>query len=452
MGDIVVFKEPTEEQVDLIKRTVAKGATNDELALFLYQAKRTGLDPLLRQIHAVKRWSEGREVMAIQTGIDGYRLIADRTERYTPGRATTFEHDDNGKLVSATAFIKKLVAGEWHEVTATAYYDEYVQKKRDGNPNRFWKGMPHNQLAKCAEALALRRAFPAELSGLYTHEEMQQADNMEVVIPATGEVVKRDDGTEVELEPPPPKVTVLKVLDRINAIKDIEALQDAETWWGDNKGDYPEVQQKMIVSSLDKKHNELTSAVKTFNPTDEEDDPGAGPDEALAGKAEEKAEQLEKLPVLPTYSEVQQLRKLAQDLGLDNAELNKLVDENFGENLRARKTRVVVGNLIKDEWTVIMAVLQEQAKVEPKQPPAPTAAKPPLKDLSLPSLEELRERFPDVKETQLIMWADKSVDALEVVQSNFRKGIWESIYSTERAKKQVEDYLKLLIKTKTAAE
>lgn len=200
-----------QETVNLIKEQVARGASDAELSLFLYTASRTGLDPLARQIYCIKRWdsSLNKEVMSVQVSIDGYRLIADRTGRYAPGRAPTFEYDNAGRLVSATAYVMKYVRGTWHEVAATAYYEEYVQRKRDGGPMALWATKPRVMLSKVAEALALRRAFPAELSGVYTSDEMgdeprplpvtsRLTPSREEVV--TGEIV--DAPTLPEPEPP----------------------------------------------------------------------------------------------------------------------------------------------------------------------------------------------------------------------------------------------------------
>ncbi len=167
------------EQIDLIKRTVAVDCTDDELALYLHVAQRAGLDPLIKQVYAIKRWSAavGKKVMTIQTSIDGFRQVSDRTGCYAPGREPTYDVDGQGKLVAATAYIRKMTPdGTWHEVAATARYAEYVQLDAAGKPTKFWQAMPFNQLAKCAEALAHRRAFPI-LSQIYTWDEMQQASN-----------------------------------------------------------------------------------------------------------------------------------------------------------------------------------------------------------------------------------------------------------------------------------
>ena len=196
--------------IQLIRDTVAKGATETELRLFLHACQRTGLDPLMNQIHAIKRWNSAlnREEMKIQTGIDGYRLIAERTKAYAPGQRPTYTFKPDGSLDSAIAYIKKLTEeGTWHIVEGEAFWDEYVQTKKDGTPNIMWKTKGRGMLAKCAEALALRKAFPAELSGIYTHEEMMQAENetrmkgpREVITDHEMETVKKDGWDAVKVE------------------------------------------------------------------------------------------------------------------------------------------------------------------------------------------------------------------------------------------------------------
>jgi len=167
----------TAEQTALIKRTICVGASDDELKLFVVTAQRIGLDPFARQIFAVKRWDSRQraEVMAIQVSIDGFRLVAERTGCYAPGGPTTFSYDGRGLLESARAHVKKLVGGVWHEISEDAFMEEYVQTNKDGKPNAMWARMPRVMLAKCAESRALRRAFPAELSGIYSPEELDQA-------------------------------------------------------------------------------------------------------------------------------------------------------------------------------------------------------------------------------------------------------------------------------------
>lgn len=165
----------TREQVDLIKQTVAKGATDLELRLFLHQAQRTGLDPFSGQIFCVKRHNNRteRDEMTIQTGIDGYRLVADRTGVYAGN--DDYEFDDPAKQPKwAKAPVYKMVAGVRCPFSAAARWDQYYPG--DGKQGFMWRRMPHLMLGKCAEALALRKAFPADLSGVYIAEELNQAD------------------------------------------------------------------------------------------------------------------------------------------------------------------------------------------------------------------------------------------------------------------------------------
>lgn len=171
-------REYSPDEIDLIKETVAKGATDLELKLFLYQAQRTGLDPLSRQIHFVKRWNKKlqREEGSIQTGIDGYRVIADRTGKYAGNDDYEFD-DPDGQPKWAKATVYKMVGGQRCAFSATARWSQYYPGEGKGF---MWDKMPHVMLGKCAEALALRKAFPDDIT-LYTHEEMMQAAKEEAV-------------------------------------------------------------------------------------------------------------------------------------------------------------------------------------------------------------------------------------------------------------------------------
>jgi len=196
------------KQLDLLRDTLCKGATHEEFQLFAHVCNKTGLDPFMKQVYPVKRWDAKlqRECMTIQTSIDGYRLIADRTGRYAPGKEPTFSYKQDGKLLAATAYVKKQTSdGSWHEIAATAFYDEYCQKfqnKKTGEsiPTKFWLDMPHSQTAKCAEALALRKAFPAEMSGIYTKEEMEQSEPIEadcdVMVASPAAVIEKATAAE----------------------------------------------------------------------------------------------------------------------------------------------------------------------------------------------------------------------------------------------------------------
>jgi len=170
MADLVTTDKIqfTPEQVNLIKTTIAKDCSDDEFKLFLYQCKRTGLDPLTRQIYAIKR--SGR--MTIQTSIDGFRVIAERSGTYAGQDEPVFTYKADGtSILKCAVTVYRFAHGQRYPAgVGVAFYDEYYP-----NPMNLQKTLKHTMIAKVAEALALRKAFPQDLSGLYTGDEMQQA-------------------------------------------------------------------------------------------------------------------------------------------------------------------------------------------------------------------------------------------------------------------------------------
>jgi len=161
-NELIQFKE---EQIELIKKQIAPNANNNELKLFLYQAQRTGLDPLTRQIYCIHRSGK----MTIQTSIDGFRVIAERSGEYA-GQDEPIYTEENNKLISCKITVYKFRGDVRYPASVgVAYLSEYAQT------TPIWNKMPRVMLAKVAEALALRKAFPQDLSGLYTGDEIADA-------------------------------------------------------------------------------------------------------------------------------------------------------------------------------------------------------------------------------------------------------------------------------------
>jgi len=161
---------------EIVRDLYAKKATDEMFFVYRSVCQALNLSPLAHHIYCVVRYSdkEKRDVMAIQIGINGYRLIAERTKKYR-GRTLPLFCGEDGEWKEVWAAGKGLVAAKVgvrradtnEAVYNVAHLEEFYDPK-----SPIWKSMPRNQLAKCAEAGALRAGFPQEFAGTYIHEEL----------------------------------------------------------------------------------------------------------------------------------------------------------------------------------------------------------------------------------------------------------------------------------------
>jgi len=183
--------QQTLKGLQAVRSVLAPDLSVEELRLFAMVATRSGLDPFAKQVYAIKR--KGR--VTFQTGIDGYRSIAERTGEYDGQDEPEYGAwiaEPFGHPESATVRVYRKDMG--HAVAATAFWDEYYPGPAGKVPGeheqgQMWVKMPRVMIAKVAEALALRKAFPWDpnrgrgIGGdLYTSEEMAQADRQAPVV------------------------------------------------------------------------------------------------------------------------------------------------------------------------------------------------------------------------------------------------------------------------------
>lgn len=201
-NELTVFKDQdfwNKKQLAALQQMGVSGASNADLAVFLHECQRTGLDPFLNQIYMINR--KGKQ--NIQVGIDGLRLVARRAVDRTgetlsikeeawcgkDGKWKEFWAEDEPPLAA-----KVVLQRGRGMFPAIALYKEYAACKANGQLTGMWKQRPAGQLMKCAEALAIRMAFPQDLSGLHSDDEMDQADSPQDDDVVDAEVV--DDSRE----------------------------------------------------------------------------------------------------------------------------------------------------------------------------------------------------------------------------------------------------------------
>lgn len=201
----------TPAQLQIIKTSVAPGLIGHEFDLFIEQARLYGLSPIKKQIYgiiymrrvkndATNAWESERQLTLI-TSIQGLRTIAARTGKYRPDdRATRYTKAEKtpanpaGIESAEVTVYTQDSSGEWYPAIGVADWDEFAPiHGKKGTPTGKWGDMPKLMLAKCAEAQALRRAFPDDIGSLYEQSEMDQAEGEKWTDATATEIVEAQE-------------------------------------------------------------------------------------------------------------------------------------------------------------------------------------------------------------------------------------------------------------------
>lgn len=173
-------------QLAVIRDQICVGATASEMWVFLARCVALGLDPFSRQIYFVKRDSANGPVVAHQIGIDGFRSIAERTGELVGITEPEYEGETEVKGIKAPAIarvtVTREIRGKDREFTGSARWSEFYPGDKLGF---MWQKMPFHMLGKCAEAQAMRRAFPQQMGGLNTDAETMSYEGMMAVADAS---------------------------------------------------------------------------------------------------------------------------------------------------------------------------------------------------------------------------------------------------------------------------
>lgn len=237
--------------LDYIRKKICPGANKQQEEVFIYQCMRLQLDPLTNQIYYIGRnvWNANsgtyEKVYTTQISIDGMRLISERNADYG-GQTEPYYCDRNGVWTQSvwipTATEKYPTAckiGVYRKSVpdrvfawGVAHWESYKQEFKDKKTNTMclaamWEKMSPEMLSKCAEALALRKAFPNDLAGIYTNDEMEQAENDNAQLPSSTPTTPKPKPNTIEQTKHIPKVELKVLKNQAKFNGDIQEIKSA---------------------------------------------------------------------------------------------------------------------------------------------------------------------------------------------------------------------------------